>query len=106
MRPFFALLVILVVAPAFAQRPTWYVLSREKGCVDPKVLLEYEQLPRAPASPDQYAQMMRDRGNKVTVGFPPDMPPEYHAKIVQVKVGNDDGGPVFADEEVCRRFRR
>ena len=102
MRPSFASLVVLVALSAPAQPPTWYLLSREEGCVDPRILLEAERLPRVPASPEDYAQMMRQRGEKVTVGLPPDVPAEFNGKIVQVRVGSEDGGPVFVREEVCR----
>jgi hypothetical protein len=79
---------------------SWFVLSREDGCVSLDVLASGDRLPRAPVSPDDYAAMMRDRGHHVTVGPPPGFPPELAGKVVMVKV-RDDRAPVFARADVC-----
>jgi hypothetical protein len=104
MRAFFALL--LVALPASAQQPTWFLLSREGGCVDLKALVDLGAASRVPVSPEDYAQMMRERGKKVTLGPPPDVPSELNGKMVQATTGGEDGGPVFARDEVCRKIRR
>jgi len=105
MRPVFVLL-LLVTPLASAQQPTWYLLSREEGCVDLKLLVDAERLSRVPVSPEDYAQMMRERSEKVTVGLPPNVPSEFNGKLVQVTVGSEEGGPVFVKDEVCRKLRK
>ena len=90
MRVFFRLLVVLMTLPASAQQPTWYVLSREEGCVESKYLVDLGIVSRAPVSPEDYAQMMRALGKKTTVVFPPGFPSEFNGKVVQVKVGSEE----------------
>lgn len=104
-RSLFILLILLVPPPGSAQQATWYLLSREQGCIDLTNLVEAERLPRAPTSPEDYAQMMRERGKDVSLELPKGLPAEFKGKIVQVRVGNDDGGPVFVTDEVCRNLR-
>ena len=48
----------------------WFVLTRSYGCTEIKYLAQTEKLPRVPASPAEYADMMRARGHTVTVGLP------------------------------------
>lgn len=106
MRFFFILLIVLVPPPGSGQQAAWFLLSREEGCVDLKILVEAEKLPRVPTSPEDYAQMMRERGQDVSLELPRDVPSEFNGRIVQVRIGNDDGGPVFVRDEVCRKLRR
>lgn len=106
MRSWLLILVALVPSAGSAQQPHWYLLSREQGCVELTTLVEAYSLPRAPTSPDDYAQMMRERGKKVTLGLPKEVPADFNGKIVQVRVGDDDGGPVFVTDEVCRKLGR
>ena len=96
-------LLLLAALPAFAQQPAWYVFARDDGCVDTKLLVKAEKLPPAPASPDEFARMMRERGEQVVVGPPPGFPPELAGKVVQVKVG-EWKAPVFVTAEVCRNL--
>jgi hypothetical protein len=103
MRTSLVLLAVLVTSSALAQQPTWYLMSREEGCVEPKELVDLGIVERAPVSPEDYAQMLRSRGKKVTLGLPPGFPSEFSGKIVQIKVGGEDGGVAFATEEVCRK---
>lgn len=103
-RSLFILLILVAPPPSSAQQPTWYLLSREQGCIDLTILVEAERLPRVPTSPEDYAQMMRERGKDVSLELPKDVPAELEGEIVQVRVGNEDGGPVFAKAEVCRRI--
>jgi hypothetical protein len=104
LRSFFILLV-LVPPPGSAQQAAWFLLSREEGCVDLKILVEAEKLPRLPTSPEDYAQMMRERGKVVSLGLPKEVPADFTGKIVQVRTSGDEGGPVFATDEVCRKLR-
>jgi hypothetical protein len=106
LRSFFTILVVLVTLPASAQQRTWYVLSREEGCVEPKYLVDLGMVSRAPVFPEDYAQMMRPLGKKTTFVFPPGFPSAFNGKVVQVKVGSEEGGVAFANDEVCRNIRR
>jgi len=74
--------------------------------MDLKILTEAEKLPRVPTSPEDYAQMMRERGKEVALELPKDVSSDFNGKIVQVRVGNDEGGPVFVKDEVCRKIRK
>jgi len=103
MLPFFFLLLFLEALPASAQQTTWYVLAHDDGCVDLKLLVKAEKLSRAPVSPEDFAQMMRERGESVEVGLPAGFPPELAGKVVQVKVGKWKA-PLFVKEEVCRNI--
>ena len=106
MRFLLVLLVLLVPPPALAQQASWYLLSREEGCLDLRILAEMEKLPRTPTSPEDYAQMMRARGQVVSLELPKEVPAALEGKVVQVRVGNEDGGPVFVRDEVCRTLRK
>jgi hypothetical protein len=106
MRSFLLLLVLLVPLPCMAQQPSWYLMSREEGCLDLKTLVEMEKLPRTPISPEDYAQMMRERGKEVSLELPKDVPADLKGKIVQVRIANEDGGLVFVRDEVCRTLRK
>ena len=105
MRSFLILLIVLVSPLGSAQQATWFLLSREEGCLDLKILVEAEKLPRIPTSPEDYAQMIRERGKDVSLELPKDVPSDFNGKIVQVRVGNDEGGPVFVKDEVCRKIK-
>ncbi len=104
MRSLFILLIVLVAPPGSGQQATWFLLSHEEGCVDLKVLVEAEKLPRVPRSPEDYAQMMRERGKDVSLVLPKDVPSDFKGKIVQVRTSSDDGGPVFVRDEVCHKL--
>ncbi len=106
MRSLLPPLILLLPLAGSAQQATWYLLSREEGCIDLRILVEAEKLPRVPTSPEDYAQMMRERGKNVSLGLPRDVPADLYGKIVQVRVGNDEGGPVFVKDEVCREMRK
>jgi hypothetical protein len=95
------LLLLVVAHPVSAQQPAWYLLSRDDGCVDLKILVKAERLSRLPVSPDDFASMMRKRGEEVTVGPLADSPAEFIGKVVQVTVGNGKA-PVFVTEDICR----
>ena len=83
----FLLLPLLAALPASAQESTWYLLSREDGCLELQILVKAEKLSRAPVSPDDFARMMRERGEQVVVEPLADMPEDFTGKAVQVKVG-------------------
>lgn len=93
--------LLLAAVPAYTQEPSWYLLSREDGCVDLLHLVKAEKLPRTPVSPEDFARMMRDRGEQVVVGPLADSPPELIGKVVQLRYGNGKS-PVFVKEEICR----
>ena len=95
--------LLLLAFPIAAQRPTWFVLAREDGCIELARLVKPERLPRAPVSPHDFAQMMRERGESVAVGPPANLPAELAGKVVQVKVG-EWKAPVFVKDEVCRNI--
>jgi hypothetical protein len=95
------LLLLVVAHPVSAQQPAWYLLSRDDGCVDLKILVQAERLSRLPVSPDDFASMMRARGKEVTVGPLAGSPAELIGKVVKVTVGNEKA-PVFVTEDICR----
>jgi hypothetical protein len=99
----FLFLLLVVALPASAQQPTWYLLSRDDGCIDLQILVKAEKLSRVPVSPEDFAMMMRARGEVVAVGPLADSPAELIGKAVQVTVGNDMA-PVFVTEEICRKI--
>ncbi|MGZ5586836.1 MAG: hypothetical protein ACXWE4_09175, partial [Methylobacter sp.] len=72
----------------FAQQSTWYVFSREDGCSDLQVLAKVEKLSRTPESPDDFAQMLRERGESATIGKSSGFPAELTGQVVQVNVGS------------------
>ena len=98
-----SLLPALLAVPALAQQPSWYVLAHADGCIDLRVLVKAENLSRTPVSPEDFAQMMRQRGELVVVGAPANLPSELAGKVVQVRVGSWKA-PVFVKEEVCRNI--
>lgn len=97
------ILLLLTALPAYAQQPTWYLLSHDDGCIDLRILVKAEKLSRAPVSPEDFARMMRERGEVVEVGPLADSPPELIGKVVQVKFGKEKA-PVFVSEEICRNI--
>jgi hypothetical protein len=103
MRCFFLLLLVWVTTAVFAQQPTWYVFSREDGCLDLQVLAKIEKLSRTPESPDDFAQMLREQGEAVTIGKPSGFPAELTGQVVQVNVGSSKA-PIFVKDEVCRNI--
>jgi len=96
-------LLLLAALPVYAQQPTWYLLARDDGCIDPQILVRAEKLSRAPVSPEDFARMMRERGEEVEVGPLADSSPELIGKVVQVKFGKRKA-PVFVKEEICRNI--
>lgn len=98
-------LLLLVALLAPAQAPVWCLLVRDDGCVDVALLARRERLPRPPASPEDYARLLAERGEAATVGSPPGFPPELAGKVVQVKV-SDRKAPIFVRAEVCRNLER
>lgn len=95
------LCLLLAPLPVFAGQPAWHVFARDDGCVELAQLARAERLPRVPASPEDYARMLRERGERVVMGPPPGFPPELAGKAVQVMRG-DGKAPVFVTDELCR----
>lgn len=101
-----ACLSLLFALPARAQ-PAWYVLAHDDGCIEPRLLMKSKALAlsRAPASPEDFAQMMRERGKSPTIGLPNGFPAELTGKVVQVSV-SDSMAPIFATAETCRNIAK
>lgn len=97
------LLTLLVAQPVLARQPTWYVLARDDGRIDLKVLVKAERLPRTPTSPEDFAHMKRERGESAVLAPPRDLPPALAGKVVQVDLGGGKA-PVFVRAEVCRNI--
>ncbi|MGZ5030644.1 MAG: hypothetical protein ACXWAT_10035 [Methylobacter sp.] len=68
-----------------------------------QVLAKVEKLSRTPVSPDDFVQMMRERGEVVTTGRPSGFPAELTGQVVQVNVGSSKA-PIFVKDEVCRNI--
>lgn len=92
-----------LVSPAYGGEPKWFLLSREDGCVGLEPLARREKLPNIPATPEEFAEMMRGRGYDVTLGLPEGFPAELSGKVVMVKV-RENMSPVFVLEEICRQI--
>lgn len=45
----------------------WYIMAREEGCLSLSTAVSFENLSRAPISPEDFAQMLRSRGDSATV---------------------------------------
>jgi hypothetical protein len=103
------LFLLLFPIPVSAQPPTWYVIARHDGCHELQVLVKMMNLKRAPVSPEDFAQMMRERGEQVVIGplteAPNEIQPDIIGKIVQVQVGKR-AAPIFVTEEICRNIDR
>jgi len=95
----------LCALPAVAQIPEWQLMSREEGCVSPQLVVRMMRLPRAPVSPEDFAWMIRERGESATLGPMENSPPELIGSVVQVRLANGKA-LLFARPEVCRRFER
>ena len=91
----------LTMVAGLAEAGTWFVLTRSYGCTDVKHLAATEKLPRVPASPTEYADMMRARGHNVTLGLPTGASPALAEKAVMVTVNKDRR--VFLQEELCEK---
>ena len=104
---FHFVLLALLSMPVAAQEPTWYLISHDDGCVELSALTRAKrlELPRPPVSPDDFAQMMRERGESPVVAMPAGFPPHLVGKVVQVTV-NESTAPVFVTEEVCGNIAR
>jgi hypothetical protein len=104
LRATLALLLCLAV-PGQAAEPEWFVLSREDGCLDLTLLARRERLPRVPASPEEYARLLAERGDEVKLDTPDGLPAEYAGRAVRVTV-NRAKAPIFVTAEFCRALGR
>jgi hypothetical protein len=91
----------LAVHAGVADAGVWLVRTRTLGCVDIKHLAEMEKLSRVPTTPKEYADIMRARGHKVTIGLPKWAPPEMKDKAVVVTVNSENR--LFVQEELCNQ---
>lgn len=96
------LLLALLGTLAPAADAAWYLLAREDGCVDLQQLVRRERLARTPSSPEDFAQMLRARGESPSLGLPPGFPAEFAGRVVQVSYAGK--GPIFVSDEVCRNL--
>lgn len=92
---------LLLSSTAYATQAAWYLFARDDGCAEMQVVVRKLNLPRTPASPEDFAQMMRDRGDSVVVGLPAGVSPDFAGKLVQVRFG-DGKALLFVKDEVCR----
>jgi hypothetical protein len=99
-RCFLFVLLAAMIAPAYAQ-DGWMLLSRESGCIGLDLLTKMERLAKPPASPEEFAAMMRSRGHTVTIGIPEGFPPALAGKAVMVKYA-ENRAPIFLQAELCR----
>ncbi len=77
------------------------LVSRESGCASLQLLLRMERLERAPASPEEFAAMMRARGRNVSMGLPDGFPADMAGKVVVVKYA-ENRAPIFLRTELCK----
>lgn len=98
---FFVLLGFLA-SPVSGGESPWVLISREGECMALERLARRENLPKTPATPEEFATMMRDRGYHVTLGLPEGFPPEFSGRAVQVRV-RDSMAPIFVREEICHQ---
>lgn len=98
---FRALVFLLVSSIAHAEEPAWFLFARHDGCTDLEIVARKMKLPRTPTSPEDFAQMMQDRGNDVVVGPSPWFPPNLPGRIVQVQFG-PESTVAFLSAETCR----
>ncbi len=102
---YFIILLGLIASPVWGGETKWFLLSREDGCVGLGLLAKREKLPRVPATPEEFAQMMRERGYHVTLSLPEGFPAESSGKVVMVKV-RENMSPVFVQEDICRQMNK
>lgn len=95
------LLAASLSVPAIAQARDWSVFARDDGCVDPQVLARSERLARAPRSPEDFARMLRARGERPVVGAPAGLPTALAGRVVQVRIGPQKA-VVFVRDDACR----
>lgn len=96
-----ALAFLLLSSIAYAEEPAWFLFARHDGCTDLEIAARKLKLPRTPTSPEDFAQMMRDRGKDVVVGPSPWFPPNLPGRIVQVQFG-PESIVAFLSAETCR----
>lgn len=97
------LLLGFMALPANGGEPEWSLMSREDGCVRVELLAKRENLPSVPATPEEFAGMMRERGYDVVLSLPEGFPAELAGKAVMVRV-RENMAPVFVRHELCRNI--
>lgn len=95
-------LFALLGALSASAQAAWSLLAREDGCVDLQQLVRRERLARTPSSPEDFAQMLRTRGESPSLGLPPGFPAEFAGRVVQVSYAGK--GLIFVSDEVCRNL--
>jgi hypothetical protein len=94
----------VMLASGAAPPATWFVLSREDGCLPLDILQRGDRLPRVPTSPADYEAMLRARGEQPTLALPPGFPPDLAGKVVMVQT-RPDRAPILVRADVCRQMR-
>lgn len=92
---------LLLYSIAYASEPAWYLFARDDGCIDLQMAARKLKLPRTPMSPEDFAQMQRDRGENVVVAPSPLVSSNLPGKIVQVQFGAGKSW-TFLSAEACR----
>lgn len=95
------MIMSFIVSPVYCLEPKWFLLSRENGCIGLELLAKREKLPKIPATPEEFAEMMRERGYQATLSLPEGFPTDLSGKVVMVKV-RENMAPVFVREEFCQ----
>lgn len=93
--------LLLLSSIACAAEPAWYLFARDDGCIDLQMAARKLKLPRTPMSPEDFAQMQRDRGENVVVAPSPLVSSNLPGKIVQVQFGPGKSW-TFLSVEACR----
>jgi hypothetical protein len=65
---------LLCSSTALAAESAWFLFARDDGCVGLELAARRFHLPRTPTSPEDFAQMMQDRGHTVTLAPSPWFP--------------------------------
>jgi hypothetical protein len=94
-------LLLAFALGASAAHAQWMLFGREAGCVSMQQLVRMERLDRAPATPEEFADAMRARGHKVTLGLPEGFPADMQGKAVMVRYG-ESRAPIFLRMELCK----
>ena len=94
-------LVGLVLAPVAWGQGEWMLLTREDGCVGVGILMRKERLDHVPASPDDFATMIRPHYPEVRVGLPDGFPSDMADRVVMVRYA-EIRAPIFVRADVCR----
>ncbi|MDD5052859.1 MAG: hypothetical protein PHO27_09050 [Sulfuricurvum sp.] len=97
---FHILLIFLIYSMTYGANTNWYILARDDGCIDIQIIVRELKLSRTPISPEDFVQMMKERGENVTVDLPIGISPNLEGKLVQVRFGKAKS-LLFVKDEIC-----